>query len=91
MIIYPAIIILILLVCFFVVWRRAYFVQAGGVYDDVVKSEDRPKLSEDLEEKGHSKKTSFSFFNKKKEEPDILTEKSQDPLMEKAEELFFIN
>lgn len=89
MIIYPAIIILILLVCFFVVWRRAYFVQANGAIDEsnqITDESARPK-----EPKGSSRSSAppSKLLSLKKDEMEVFADNSQDPLMEKAEELFF--
>jgi len=92
MIIYPIAIILILLIAFFVVWRRAYFVEKVGIVPDqpegFLQSEERdvdPERGTQIQEK-----KKFSIFHfKKKGEPEVMLEKTQDPLMEKAEELFF--
>lgn len=92
MIIYPIAIILILLISFFVVWRRAYFVEQEGL----VKEQPLQSHSDETENQVNSVKTEektkrkFSLFSlKKHQEPEVAIERSQDPLMEKAEELFF--
>lgn len=92
MIIYPIIIILILLVAFFVVWRRAYFIEKVGIVPDqsegLLQPEEQQVDSDQVTQILEKKKFSFFHF-KKKSEPEVTLEKTQDPLMEKAEELFF--
>lgn len=89
MIIYPVAIILILLISFFVVWRRSYFVENDGIprRDELYPDRELPR--EDLLDESAAKAPLLPFLGKKHKEPEINLEKGQDPLMEKAEELFF--
>lgn len=99
MIIYPIAIIVILLVVFVLVWRRAYFVEQEGLVPDEIKdeaSEEKFLMGADAEnpdpsqDDGIRSKKRFSLFKfKRHQEPEVAVEKTQDPLMEKAEELFF--
>lgn len=90
MIIYPIAIILILLVAFFMVWRRAYFIEKEGISPDDSESLSSVEGRETVFDQPSQKEGVFSVFKiKKKNEPEVIVEKNQDPLMEKAEELFF--
>lgn len=96
MIVYPIIIILILLVAFFVVWRRAYFVEKEGVVREEPVFQEKPTTagrssSRDMESEGEGALNRSKIFSriKKQEEPEVVFDKPRDPLMEKAEELFF--
>lgn len=105
MIIYPILIILILLTAFFVVWRRSYFVQKDGVVIDEplqvqenirkvgglfarVKSKhalpaEEPAIQEELSAPPVAER------KRTRDDLEVNLESTKDPLMEKAEELFF--
>lgn len=93
MIIYPVAIIVILLVAFVVVWRRAYFVEKEGLIPSAPVGEQSQPINyskEENEDGQVGEKKKFTIFNfKKHEEPEVAIGSDQDPLMEKAEELFF--
>jgi len=77
MIIYPIIIIILLLILFAVVWRRAYFVQANGL---PAEEKVHPDTAERL----------LSLIKGKRQRDDVEIEiqDNTDPSLKKAEELF---